>query len=76
MNALLPSIIKSGSEKYPSAREMSIHQDDLYGVSIGADSSKRGESQVITFKITSFFIASFFFKIKYSTFVSLLIFKV
>lgn len=53
MNALLPSIIKSGSEKYPSAREMSIHQDDLYGVSIGADSSKRGESQVITFKIIS-----------------------
>ena len=30
MNALLPSIIKSGSEKYPSAREMSYHQDDLY----------------------------------------------
>lgn len=53
MNALLPSIIKSGSEKYPSAREMSKHQDDLYGVSIGADSSKRGETQVITFKIIS-----------------------
>ena len=53
MNALLPSIIKSGSEKYPSAREMSYHQDDLYGVSIGADGSKRGESQVITFKIIS-----------------------
>ena len=53
MNELLPSIIKSGSEKYPSAREMSYHQDDLYGVSIGADSSKRGESQVITFKIIS-----------------------
>ena len=53
MNALLPSIIKSGSEKYPSAREMSYHQYDLYGVSIGADSSKRGESQVITFKIIS-----------------------
>lgn len=53
MNALLPSIIKSGSEKYPSAREMSYHQDNLYGVSIGADASKRGESQVITFKIIS-----------------------
>lgn len=53
MNALLPSIIKSGSKKYPSAREMSNHQDDLYGVSIGADSSKRGETQVITFKIIS-----------------------
>ena len=52
-NALLPSIIKSGSEKYPSAREMARHQDDLYGVSIGADVSKRGETQVITFKIIS-----------------------
>ena len=52
-NALLPAIIKSGSERYPSAREMTAHQDDLYGVSIGADASKRGETQVITFKIIS-----------------------
>lgn len=52
-NALLPAIIKSGSEKYPNAREMTAHQDDLYGVSIGADASKRGETQVITFKIIS-----------------------
>ncbi len=52
-NALLPAIIKSGSEKYPSARDMAAHQDDLYGVSIGADTSKRGETQVITFKIIS-----------------------
>lgn len=52
-NALLPAIIKSGSEKYPSAKEMASHQDDLYGVSIGADASKRGETQVITFKIIS-----------------------
>ena len=52
-NALIPAIIKSGSEKYPSATEMTNHQDDLYGVSLGADTSKRGETQVITFKIIS-----------------------
>ena len=52
-NALIPAIIKSGSEKYPSATEMTNHQDDLYGVSLGADAIKRGETQVITFKIIS-----------------------
>lgn len=52
-NALLPAIIKSGSEKYQSAKELAAHQDDLYGVSIGADASKRGETQVVTFKIIS-----------------------
>jgi predicted Zn-dependent peptidase len=52
-NALLPTIITSGCEKYPSLREISNKLDDLYGSSMLGDVSKRGERQVITFKIIS-----------------------
>lgn len=52
-NALLPTIITSGCEKYPSLREISNKLDDLYGSSMGGDVSKRGERQVISFKIIS-----------------------
>lgn len=52
-NALLPTIITSGCTKYPSLREISNKLDDLYGSSMYGDVSKRGEKQVITFKIIS-----------------------
>lgn len=52
-NALLPSIITSGSEKYKSLREISNKLDDLYGASLIGDAIKRGEKQVLTFKILS-----------------------
>lgn len=52
-NALLPTVVTSGCEKYPSVREISNKLDDLYGSSIGSDVSKRGERQVISFKIIS-----------------------
>jgi predicted Zn-dependent peptidase len=52
-NALLPTIITSGCEKYPSLRETSNKLDDLYGSSMMGDVSKRGERQVISFKIIS-----------------------
>lgn len=52
-NALLPNIITSGCKKYPSLREISNKLDDLYGSSMIGDVSKRGEKQVVTFKIIS-----------------------
>lgn len=52
-NALLPTLITSGCEKYPSIREISNKLDDLYGSSMGGDVSKRGERQVLSFKIIS-----------------------
>lgn len=52
-NALLPAIITSGCEKYQSSREISHKLDDLYGSSVMGDVSKRGERQVISFKIIS-----------------------
>lgn len=52
-NALLPSIITSGCEKYPDRKSISNKLDDLYGSSIASDVSKRGERQVLSFKIIS-----------------------
>ncbi|MGL5346379.1 MAG: EF-P 5-aminopentanol modification-associated protein YfmF [Peptostreptococcaceae bacterium] len=52
-NALLPNLITSGCEKYQSTREISKRMDDLYGASVFGDSSKRGERQVISYKIIS-----------------------
>ncbi len=52
-NALIPEIVASGSMKYPSAREISNELDNLYGSSMGADVTKRGERQVLSFKIIS-----------------------
>ncbi|MEG1142751.1 MAG: pitrilysin family protein [Clostridia bacterium] len=52
-NALLPSIITSGSQNYPSLREISNKLDDLYGSSMFGDITKRGERQVLSFKILS-----------------------
>lgn len=52
-NALLPNLITSGCDKYQSTREISKRMDDLYGASVFGDASKRGERQVISFKIIS-----------------------
>lgn len=52
-NALLPSIITSGCEKYNSVRQMSMELENLYGSSIMGGVSKRGERQVISFKMVS-----------------------
>ena len=52
-NALLPSIITSGCEKYKTMRQISNELENLYGSSIMGGISKRGERQVIGFKIVS-----------------------
>lgn len=50
-NSLLPQVLLNGCEKYESMREISDRLDDLYGASILADTSKRGEKHIISFKI-------------------------
>lgn len=49
MTALLPFVLKRGSKNFPSARNLSLYLEDLYGASVGADILKRGEIQVIQF---------------------------
>ncbi|GAA0231825.1 EF-P 5-aminopentanol modification-associated protein YfmF [Metaclostridioides mangenotii] len=50
-NALLPSVITSGSNKYPTLREISHKLDSLYGASLLSNAGKRSEKQILEFKI-------------------------
>jgi len=46
-NALLPSVITSGSNKYPTLREISHKLDSLYGASLLSNAGKRSEKQIL-----------------------------
>lgn len=51
-NSLIPDILKSGSENFKSQREISKKLDNLYGSNIYADVSKKGERQILSFKLS------------------------
>ncbi len=51
-NALLPNILKSGSNKFKSQREISKKLDDLYGAGVYADVAKKGDMQILSFKMS------------------------
>ncbi len=44
-NALLPSVLLRGCEKYPTMRAISLRTDDLYGAGISVSAQTRGELQ-------------------------------
>ena len=48
-NALVPAILRRGSVKYPTMREISIELEGLYGAKFDCGVSKKGELQVIRF---------------------------
>ncbi|SHJ56052.1 EF-P 5-aminopentanol modification-associated protein YfmF [Tepidibacter formicigenes] len=50
-NALIPIVLKNGSQNYKSQREISRKLDNLYGSSIFADVTKKGERQILSFKL-------------------------
>ncbi|MBU5306766.1 insulinase family protein [Clostridioides mangenotii] len=50
-NALLPSVITSGSKNYPTLREISHKMDNFYGASLFSNAGKRSEKQILEFKI-------------------------
>src|SRR4051812_9340128 len=50
-NALLPSVITSGSDEYPTSREISHKLDSLYGASLLSNAGKRSEKQILEFKV-------------------------
>lgn len=52
-NALIPNMITNASNKYKTLKEISNKLEDLYGASILADVSKRGERQVINIKLVT-----------------------
>ncbi|WP_250672754.1 pitrilysin family protein [Paraclostridium ghonii] len=52
-NALIPNMITNASNKYQTLKEISNKLEDLYGASILADVSKRGERQVLNIKLVT-----------------------
>ncbi|KSU85128.1 Predicted Zn-dependent peptidase [Fictibacillus enclensis] len=49
--ALLPYVLQSGTERYPSSKELRGALDGLYGATLGVDLSKKGEYQIITLRM-------------------------
>ncbi len=50
--ALLPRVLKRGTEKYKSLKELSIRTEELYGASVALGIVKKGDSQIIKANIT------------------------
>lgn len=50
-NALLPAVMRRGSEAYKTLRDISIRLEDLYGASFDCGVTKKGERHIIHFYI-------------------------
>ena len=46
-NALIPSVLLRGCERYPDIRSISARLDELYGASVGTLVRKKGEMQLV-----------------------------
>ncbi len=51
MNALIAPVLKSGCEKYPTAKALNRRLEELYGASLTASSGKQGDTAVIEFSM-------------------------
>lgn len=49
--ALLPYVLQSGTEQLTSRQEIRSYLDELYGASLSVDVSKKGESQILSFRM-------------------------
>ena len=49
MNALIAPVLKSGCEKYPTAKLLNRRMEELYGASLTAAAAKQGEASVMQF---------------------------
>ncbi|EKN68007.1 pitrilysin family protein [Schinkia azotoformans] len=49
--ALLPYVLQSGTEKFPSTLKLRTKLDELYGASLNIDVAKKGEYQIITIRM-------------------------
>lgn len=46
-NALIPMVLRRGSTRFPTLRDMARHLESLYGSAFGMDTRKIGESQIV-----------------------------
>ncbi len=49
--ALLPYILQSGTKSFPTRQEIRSYLDELYGATLQVDVGKKGENQIITFRM-------------------------
>ncbi|WP_229725784.1 EF-P 5-aminopentanol modification-associated protein YfmF [Calditerricola satsumensis] len=49
--ALLPFVLKRGSQTYPTTKALQRRLDELYGASLEVDVAKRGERQILQFRL-------------------------
>ncbi|MEW9501242.1 EF-P 5-aminopentanol modification-associated protein YfmF [Jeotgalibacillus marinus] len=49
--ALLPYVLQSGTQKWPTTATFRTHLDDLYGMNASVDVSKKGESHILSFSV-------------------------
>jgi len=49
VNALIPAVLRRGTNNYPTMREISKKLEELYGAKFDCGISKKGETQVIRF---------------------------
>jgi predicted Zn-dependent peptidase len=48
-NALVPAVLRRGTKKYPTMRDISIELENLYGAKFDCGVSKKGELQILKF---------------------------
>ncbi|MGE6631495.1 EF-P 5-aminopentanol modification-associated protein YfmF [Bacillus sp. NPDC077027] len=51
MRSLFPHVLLRGTENMPKTGELQAYFDELYGASVSADMTKKGENHVITFRL-------------------------
>lgn len=51
LGALLPAVLKRGSQRWPSAMAMEAELENLYGASFRADVGKIGDKQLVSFHL-------------------------
>lgn len=49
--ALLPRVLKRGTERYPSLAQLSKKAEELYGASLSAGTLKKGDNQLLMFTV-------------------------
>lgn len=49
--ALLPYILRQGTERHPSRREIQSKLDDLYGAVLSIDGAKKGDNHIISLRM-------------------------
>lgn len=51
-NAIIPSVLKRGCQKFASQREMEMRLEELYGADVDGGCSKKGETQIVSFHMS------------------------